>query len=505
MNELVKIQNLNINHSISEGLEILFFHILQETKSKYGFYMLRYPPDKEWLIPELYFDTHETKMLSYSMILHSNTISSDSKERIINKYHIAKNISSTDESKSSSTDGSKPPFINDKLNDIHLKCFTIPEVLLHPNIQIVLVLINYNENYTEDLLKPTLDKYIPLLCVQFLKKYIDNVINESNISLVRTIGKMKSPINEIISIGDKINKDIKKPALSLAMIINDLVDIYKLKRNRLKLVRTESKIRTIFQELTDIIEFNYIIDEDVPDILYVDSKRLKQVLLNFITNNSFVYVSASMVIDINNNDDEILCWSLEFNIENAESVIDERLFISKKLVALMGGYLINENDMNDQHSSKFTIEACRDMNSYSDNSLKKIKGKRILIIDNHEERRIDIGHRLQKWEMDIIFASTESEGSLFLDETKNKIDLFIVGIPTFIDKILRFNIHKPYLQILDFTDQKDPPSKNEYLTVKDVTPINSPRARKSSITKPLFLPYPIEGMKLLSIIIEILN
>lgn len=484
MNELIKLQNLNINHSINEGLEILFFHILSETKSKYGFYMLRYPPDKEWLIPELYFDTHETKILNQSIIISSNTIVSDSKEIILNKYQLTKNIS----------------FINDRLTDIHLKCFLIPETLLYPNIHIILILVNFNETYTESLLNPVIDKYVPLLCVQFLKKYIDNIINESNISLVRTIGKMKSPINEIINIGDKINKDLKKPALSLAMIINDLVDIYKLKRNRLKLIRTESKIKDIFQDLTDVIEFNYIIDDDVPDILYIDSKRLKQVLLNFITNASLVYVNASMIIDINNNDDEILCWSLEFNIDNAESVLDERLFISKKLIALMGGYLIN-----DHQTTKFTIEACRDMNSYSDNSLKKIKGKRILIIDNHEERRVDIGHKLQKWEIDIIFASTELEGSLFLDESKNKIDLFIIGIPTFIDKILRFNVHKPYLQIIDFTDQKDPPSKNEYLTVKDITPINSPRARKSSITKPIFLTYPIEDMKLLSIIIETLN
>jgi hypothetical protein len=209
-----------------------------------------------------------------------------------------------------------------------------------------------------------------------------------------------------------------------------------------------------------------------------------------------------MVIDINDVTDdnsEILCWEIEFNIDNSETVVDERLFISKKLISLMGGYFVDEND-----TVKFTIEACKDINSYSDNSLKKIKGRKILIVDNHEERRIDIGHRLQKWDIDISFASTETEGSLYLDESKNKIDLFMVGIPTFIDKILRFNIHKPYLQILDMNDHGSS-SKNEYLTVKDITPINSPRSRKSSVTKPVFLIYPIEDIKLLSTIIEVLN
>jgi hypothetical protein len=54
---------------------------------------------------------------------------------------------------------------------------------------------------------------------------------------------MKSPINEIIMMS---NKDTKRSALSLAMIINDLIDLHKLKRNRLKLTRSEVKIREIF-------------------------------------------------------------------------------------------------------------------------------------------------------------------------------------------------------------------------------------------------------------------
>jgi hypothetical protein len=474
MDEIIKLQNLNVNHSINEGLEILFFHVLAETKSKYGFYMMRYPPDKEWFIPELYFDSHETKIINNSIILHSDAI---------NKYQIVKNLS----------------FINEKTIDSNLKCFTIPGVLLHPNIQIILVFVNFDETQSELLLKPIIDKYIPMLCIQFLKKYIDSLTNESNTSLIRTIGKMKSPINEIIMMS---NKDTKRSALSLAMIINDLIDLHKLKRNRLKLTRSEVKIREIFAELTDVVEFKFSIDDDVPEILYIDAKRLKQILLNFINNDSFVYISASMVIDINDVTDdnsEILCWEIEFNIDNSETVVDERLFISKKLISLMGGYFVDEND-----TVKFTIEACKDINSYSDNSLKKIKGRKILIVDNHEERRIDIGHRLQKWDIDISFASTETEGSLYLDESKNKIDLFMVGIPTFIDKILRFNIHKPYLQILDMNDHGSS-SKNEYLTVKDITPINSPRSRKSSVTKPVFLIYPIEDIKLLSTIIEVLN
>lgn len=472
MNEITKLQNLNIDQSINEGLEILFFHMLDETKSKYGFYMLRYPPDKEWIIPELYYNSHETRYINQSIILHSD---------VLNKYHLIKNIN----------------FINEKIIDSNLKCLQLPVTLLHPNIQIVLGFVNFDNTHADKFFIETFHKYMLLFCIQFLKKYIDNTINENNTSIIRTLGKIKSPIHEIIE--SKNLDNVKKPALTLAIIINDLVDLYKLKRNKLKLIREEINIFKLIASIQEIVEFKYIVD-DIPEILFIDPKRLKQVLLNFINNESFVVISAEMIIDVNDDNTEIICWSIEFNIEKPETLIDERLFISKKLISLMGGYLIIDKD----GTVKFTIEACKDQNSYSDNSLKRIKGKKFLIIDNNEQRRIDIGHKLQKWEIDIIFASNEMEGSLFLDETKNKIDLFIVGIPTFIDKINKFAVHKPYLQIID-TNNYEETLKNDFLIVKDITPINSPRIRKSSISKPMILSYPLDDMKLLATIIEVLN
>ncbi len=470
MDEIVKLQNINVHTSINEGIEILFKHVLSETKSKYGFYMLRYPPDKQWLIPEMYYETGETRSINQSVILHTE---------ILNKYHLAKSIT----------------FISEKIIDINVNCFQLPSILLHPNIQIVIVIINFGD--AENDIKKQISEYTTLFCIQFLKKYIDDSINENSTSMMRTIYKIKAPINEIISFTDN-NPTIKKSALSLAIIINDLVDIYKLKRNKMKLVREETNIRQMFKELVNIIDFKYSIDDDVPEALFLDSKRLKQVLLNFISNDSFVYVTATMIIDMNDNT-EILCWSVEFLIDSPENVVDERLFISKKITSLMGGYFISDND---EKTVKFTIEACRDQRDYSDNSLKKLKNKRILILDNQNERRVDLGQRLQKWDLDIIFASNEQEGSLYLDETKNKIDLYIIGIPIFIEKLNQFGVHKPYLQILETEEQFQ---KTGYLSIKDTTPVNSPRSRRSSVTKPSFLPYPIEDIRLLNIIIETFN
>lgn len=473
MNELIGIQNININQSINEGLEILFFHILQETKSKYAFYMLRYPPDREWTITDLYFENNEKNNINETMMLRSN---------ILNKHDIIKEIS----------------FIKETIQIDNIKCFNIPANLLHPNIQIIVVLINYSGT-NDTLITDVINKYIILLSIQFLKKYVNNIINESNTSIVKTLTKIKIPIYEIME--SKTLDLVKKSSLSLAMVINDLIDLYKLKRNKLKLNFEETNIINLINEIQKIVNFKYVSDE-IPDVLFIDSKRLKQILLNLLTSNSVIIIDCEMKIDIDENDNEFICWSIDFVIENPETLIDERLFIIKKLISLMGGFFTCETDTDGKFELvKFNIEAYKDQKSYSDGTLRYFKGKKILIIDSDEKRRIELGHQLQKWEFDISFASRENEGTILLNRN---FDLYIIGINSFIDKLNKFNITKPYLRLLDTSVESDPHSKTDYY-IKDVTPVNSPRLRKISNVKPNILPYPSDSLRMLSVIAEVLS
>ena len=284
---------------------------------------------------------------------------------------------------------------------------------------------------------------------------------------------MKIPINEIIVSPNKIDI-VKKSSVNIAMIINDLVDLYKLKRNKLILIREEINIKDLLTEINLIINFTFDIDDDVPKTIFIDIKRLKQVLLNIITNNTYIYVNATISI----NDDEksdTFCHIINFNVENSDILKDERLFITKKLISLMGGFCNFTNN-----NLTFNIEGYKDMNSYSNFTLKRIKGKKILIIDNDTDRRLDLGNKLKQWDLDLSFASTENEGKILIEKN---YDLFITNFQSLISII---DIHKPILYLV---------TNNEI----ELTPRN----RKTSLSKYITLLYPIDDMKLLTIIIEL--
>lgn len=87
--------------------------------------------------------------------------------------------------------------------------------------------------------------------------------------------------------------DILMASTSLLEIVNSILDISKIETNNLEIVKKEYEIESLFQEvilLTNArignkpIEFRITIDPNIPKILYGDQQRLKQVIINLLTN-----------------------------------------------------------------------------------------------------------------------------------------------------------------------------------------------------------------------------
>jgi hypothetical protein len=76
-------------------------------------------------------------------------------------------------------------------------------------------------------------------------------------------------------------------------------------------------------------------------------------------------------ITLGSSNDFLLVNSEEFNIENPEVLTEERTYITKKLISLMNGKFI----MNEDHA-KFSLETYKNSETFSYNTLKKIKGKK---------------------------------------------------------------------------------------------------------------------------------
>ncbi|NJK86293.1 MAG: hypothetical protein HC906_10295 [Bacteroidales bacterium] len=87
---------------------------------------------------------------------------------------------------------------------------------------------------------------------------------------------------------------IKSASDHLLRMMNDLLDFSKLQAQKLKLEYTYFSLRQNFSEVYHLfryqaanqkIMFFFHVDDDVPDIVFGDSYRLKQIIINLINNS----------------------------------------------------------------------------------------------------------------------------------------------------------------------------------------------------------------------------
>jgi signal transduction histidine kinase/DNA-binding response OmpR family regulator len=80
---------------------------------------------------------------------------------------------------------------------------------------------------------------------------------------------------------------------SLLVVINDILDFSKIESGKLELEKIPFKVRTCIEDALDLLssraaekqlELTYILDESIPNYLLGDVTRLRQVLVNLITN-----------------------------------------------------------------------------------------------------------------------------------------------------------------------------------------------------------------------------
>ena len=98
-------------------------------------------------------------------------------------------------------------------------------------------------------------------------------------------------------------KDIEGAGHSLLSIINDILDLSKIEAGRLSLVEDSYKLSSILNDLSNItyfkakekgLKFSIDVDKNLPDMLYGDEVRIRQILIN-ILNNAVKYTEHGSV------------------------------------------------------------------------------------------------------------------------------------------------------------------------------------------------------------------
>ena len=236
--------------------------------------------------------------------------------------------------------------------------------------------------------------------LNFARRQADKANNAKTEFLSSMSHEIRTPLNAIVGFSNTLAenpklpedlkdevKDILNASDNLLEIVNGVLDISKIEANKIEIVKKEYDTKKLFEELckltksrigTKPIEFTSNIDESIPRVLYGDNVRLKQVILNLLTNAAKYTDEGKITFNVNSvKKDNIVRLIIsvedtgrgikEENINKLftkfERLDEERnttiegtglgLAITKKLVDLMNGNIVVQSKYG--KGSKFTV------------------------------------------------------------------------------------------------------------------------------------------------------
>lgn len=101
--------------------------------------------------------------------------------------------------------------------------------------------------------------------------------------------------------------DVRSASESLLALINDLLDISKIESGKMHLVEQEYDVQEMLRSVVTMIRvrsteknltFDVIVDEILPRRMYGDAGKIKQILLNFLTNAVKYTTSGGMILSV---------------------------------------------------------------------------------------------------------------------------------------------------------------------------------------------------------------
>lgn len=295
--------------------------------------------------------------------------------------------------------------------------------------------------------------------------------------------EIRTPLNAICGFSnsllenDGVSDDAKGDVKNIIMasdtlleLVNGILDISKIEANKLEIIDSVYSFKKMYEELILLtkarigekpIEFKHSYDESIPEFLYGDGVRVKQVIINLLTNSAKYTKDGYIDFRINsiqkNNIIRLIISVEDSGIGIKKESIDklftkfERLgvekqtttegtglglAITKKLVEMMGGKIVVQSIYG--KGSIFTISL--DQRMLTNEELTKVmkeketeektdeiidaSGKNILVVDDNM-LNLKVAERLLKaYKCNITLVSSGSE---CLDKvSNNKYDLILL-------------------------------------------------------------------------------
>jgi len=304
----------------------------------------------------------------------------------------------------------------------------------------------------------------------------DNLYNHKGLFLASMSHEIRTPINGIIGMMTLLEDTVlsydqknyiemlRECSLNLMTIINDILDYSKLEAKKVSLDNSCFDIRDCIESANDIlsskihekkIEYNYSFSDNTPYYIYSDYNRIKQIILNLLSNSIKFTEKGHIILNITSNyidEDVFLKFSIidtGCGIEKSEQaklfdsfsqILNKEnkilqgtglgLAISKELINLMNGDIwIDWSEINKGTRFCFTIKTkkCELINDEKSNQDENIlRNKSVFILDDRIVNRLSLAAMVQRWGMKVQTYSDPKE-ALYLLKT-NDYDLGLVDI-----------------------------------------------------------------------------
>ena len=345
------------------------------------------------------------------------------------------------------------------------------------------------------------------------KALVEKNNNDKSIFIFNTAQQIRYPLNMIDQRADQILDednldeiknmavDIKNAKQRISYVLNGAMDVSTIDAKKIKIVDSKYSLSNLLTEIClkfksmateKNLEFRKNIEESLPETLYGDSIRLKQIisalLLNAIkyTKEGFVELNVNtvitydvcrLVISVKDSGigvnaeklNKIFSQNDDTKIEDVDSK-EMTLDTAKKVVNLIGGTITVRSEKN--KGSEFTLIVDQKIASSNDkidniiNEYKKTEDKiKILLVDDNEEERTLLTKKLGGISK-LTIAKNGEEG---LKRIRNKEKYDVLLIKESMEKLDAYQIIKK-AKILEFVPDKiivlaDNKEEEEKLTI----------------------------------------
>lgn len=250
--------------------------------------------------------------------------------------------------------------------------------------------------------------------------------------------ELRTPLNAIICFSELLEskdgldnegkdfaKDIVSASHNLLDLVNGVLDISKIEAGKMELINKEYNSQELFNSLSTMviprigdkpIDFKTVIASDIPPVLKGDTGKLKQIILNLLTNavkytdKGFIKYRVECINDYKNNQTKLIITvtdtgrgikkeDIDRLFKKFERLEEDRntsiegtglgLAITESLAELMGGKITVISDYGKGSTFKFVVveeivnkESNLVVNEQTTLDYETFEGKKVLVVDD---------------------------------------------------------------------------------------------------------------------------